>query len=582
MMKRIFELISRFFSDNFGRDGLRQQLHPLPQQVQKTHSPREFTYPFCYRPHKLCKAAADEVIAHCYNTPSMIPTEGKMFGVLVVEHKGRRYYLRAFSGIYNGSCHHRGFVPPVVDLQDPKGHFRQKELEIVALTERINHLHSNMPGKHADPSEWTDEQKQRREDIARLKLQRKEMSQDLQTWTFHQFRMKNARGEEADLIDIFKDYKSPFPEEEYIAYKEGRIATKPKGRYGVPPGGAGECCAPKLLQYAYLHGLKPICMEEFWVGPSKGNQMRVEKNFYPSCQHKCVPILTFMLKGLNVEENPLFHRARLLIKRVRIIHEEEDFLILYKPSGLLSVPSKNHGEPSLKDYVYSLSPHYNLMHRLDQDTSGVMIVAKTSESCRWIHDLFYNRLIKKKYVAILDDPTTSMPEKALLKAKKAERAFAADSIRNTENLENAEDTQNSENSEQSEKSEQLQSVPYREPHSGITELPPTEGCIRRGIISLPLSKNPFDAPRQVVDHRFGKPSTTYFEFTSPRRIELYPESGRTHQLRIHCAHPEGLGRPIKGDILYGTASDRLYLHAESLGFCHPITGKWMHFEVKEL
>lgn len=516
----------QFFYNLFGRDGLRQQLHPLPKSVRKTRSPQEFTFPFCYRPHKLCKAAANEVVAHCYATPSLVPKEGKMFGVLIVEHKGKRYYLRAFSGIYNGSCHHPGFVPPVVDLQNPKGHFRQKELEIVALTHRINNLYSNLPSKHTDPSELTDEQRERIEEIARLKAQRKELSQELQTWTFHQFRMRNAQGEEADLIDIFKDYKSPFPEEEYIAYKEGRITTKPKGKYGVPPGGAGECCLPKMLQYAYQHGLKPICMEEFWVGPSTGNQMRIEKNFYPACQHKCVPILGFMLKGLTVEENPLFHRARLLLKRVRIIHEAEDFLIVFKPSGLLSVPSRNHGEPSLADYLLSLNTDYILMHRLDQDTSGVMIAAKTREACGWIQQLFMEHKMMKKYVAILDEP-----------------------------------------------------LPSSEPHYGVTVLRTVDG-LDQGIISLPLSRNPFDAPRQVVDHRFGKPAETYFEFTSPRRIELYPQTGRTHQLRIHCAHPEGLGRPIKGDILYGTGADRLYLHAESLSFCHPLTGKWLHFEDK--
>lgn len=553
MMNNPLHNILQFFRNTFSRDGLRQQLHPLPDKVQKTQSPKEFTFPFCYRPHKLCRAVVDEVVAYCYNTPEMMPTEGKMFGVLIVEHKGKRYYLRAFSGIYNGSYHHKGFVPPVVDLQNPKGYFRQKEQEIVALTHCINNLYSNMP-KHADIAELTEEQQHAKEEITRLKALRKEMSQELQMWTFHQFRMKNAEGEEADLIDIFKDYKSPFPEEEYIAYKEGRITTKPKGRYGVPPGGAGECCAPKLLQYAYQHGLKPVCMEEFWVGPSKGNEMRIEKNFYPACQHKCVPILTFMLKGLNVEENPLFHRARLLLKRVRIIHEADDFLILYKPSGLLSVPSKNHGEPSLMEYLLSINPHYNLMHRLDQDTSGVMIAAKTREACQWIQQLFMEHKMMKKYVAILDEPSP-MPEKALLKAKQVERLLStADAQLSTANS-------------------------YHEPHSGVTELRTVDG-LSQGTISLPLSRNPFDSPRQVVDHRFGKPAFTYYEFTSPRRIELYPESGRTHQLRIHCAHPEGLGRPIKGDILYGTASDRLYLHAESLSFCHPLTGKWMHFEDK--
>ena len=462
-------------------------LHPLPKEAESIPSPTQFTYPFCYRPHPLCQLAAKEVIDYCYNTPDMYPHEGKMFGVLIVEHEGKRYYLRAFSGICNGTCHHEGFVPPIYDLQ--QGYFREEEQRIVELTHQINDCGNE-------------------EERLKLKKLRKEKSQDLQTWTFHQFRMRNAQGEEADLIDIFKDYKSPFPEEEYIAYKEGRITTKPRGKYGVPPGGAGECCAPKLLQHAYLNGLKPICMGEFWMGPSMGNQMRIEGNFYPSCQHKCVPILTFMMQGLNVEENPLFERARQLLDEVRILHEEEDFIIIYKPSGLLSVPSKNHGEPSLQAHLLSQNPNLHLMHRLDQDTSGVMIVAKTPEACGWIQQLFTEHLIKKKYVALLEEGETATPT---------------------------------------------------------------------GTISLPLSRNPFDSPRQVVDHRFGKPASTYYEFTGPNRIELYPESGRTHQLRVHCAHPEGLGRPIKGDILYGTASDRLYLHAETLGFCHPLTGKWVHF-----
>jgi tRNA pseudouridine32 synthase/23S rRNA pseudouridine746 synthase len=224
-----------------------------------------------------------------------------------------------------------------------------------------------------------------------------------------------------------------------------------------------------------------------------------------------------MLKGLNVEENPLVHRSMQLLKQVRILHEEDDFLIVYKPSGLLSVPGKNHGEPSLMEYLSNLNPNYVLMHRLDQDTSGVMIAAKNREACHWIQQLFMEHKMIKKYVAILDEP---------LKEEHLANSFP------------------------------------------------------KGTITLPLSKNPFDSPRQVVDHRFGKPAFTYYEFTSPQRIELFPESGRTHQLRIHCAHPEGLGIPIKGDILYGSASDRLYLHAESLSFCHPLTGKWMHFEDK--
>lgn len=419
----------------------------------------------------------------------MYPQEGKMFGVLVVEHEGKRYYLRAFSGIYNGSYHHEGFVPPIFDLQ--QGYFREEEQRIVELTQRIQQSKDN-------------------EEKVTLKALRKEKSQALQTWTFRQFRMHNAQGNVADLIDIFKDYKTPFTEEEYLDYKEGRTPIKPHSKVGIPPAGAGECCAPKLLQYAYLHNLKPLCMEEFWVGPSQGSQMRVEGHFYPSCQHKCVPILTYMMQGLDVEENPLFRRGQALLQQVRIIYEDTDIMVVSKPSGLLSVPSRNHGEVSLQLHLSAIDPEIRLAHRLDQDTSGLLIAAKNIETCRQLQQQFVRHEVQKKYVALLSAPLSpSLPQE--------------------------------------------------------------------GTISLPLSRNPFDSPRQVVDYRFGKPSITHYIYKGNSRIELFPQTGRTHQLRIHCAHPEGLGSPLRGDILYGTAADRLYLHAESITFRHPTTGKWMTF-----
>lgn len=473
---------------------LENLLHSFPPETKSIPSPAQFTYPFCYHPHPLCSLAAKEVIEYCYRTPEMYPHEGKMFGVLVVAHKGERYYLRAFSGIYNGSYHHKGFVPPVYDLQAPDGYFCEEEQRIVELTRQVNEATSET-------------------EKIQLKALRKEASQALQTWTFRQFRLLNANKQVADLLDIFKDYKTPFSEEEYINYKEGRTPIKPKPKVGIPPGGAGECCAPKLLQFAYQHDLSPLCMEEFWVGPSEGSQMRIEGHFYPSCQHKCVPILTYMMQGLDVEENPLFRRGKELLKQVRILHEDDDLMIAYKPSGLLSVPSRNHGEVSLQAHLETINSEYRLVHRLDQDTSGLMLVAKNLEACRHLQEQFVQHDIKKKYIAILSSP-------------------------------------------------------------------PMEGVAKEGIITLPLSRNPFDSPRQTVNHRIGKQSITRYRLVGDTRVELFPETGRTHQLRIHCAHPEGLGRPIKGDILYGTAADRLYLHAESITFRHPTTGEWMTFTEK--
>ncbi len=474
---------------------LAAMLHPMPSCTDSMPAPRQFTNPFCYTPHPLCVAAAKEVIDYCYNTPDMLPREGKMFGVLVVSYHGARYYLRAFSGIYNGSYHHAGFVPPVYDLQDPTGYFQEEERRIGEISEKI-----------ADAAP---------EEACTLKALRKEKSNALQMWTFRQFRMRNAAGDIHDLTQIFKEHKTPFTIDEYVAYKEGLTDRKPKSRIGIPPGGAGECCAPKLLQYAYANSLTPLCMEEFWIGPSKRDEMRIEGRHYPACQHKCVPILGFMLQGLNVEENPNVRRGRERLKLVRTVYEDQHMLVVYKPSGLLSVPSKNPDEPSLSTYLTSQNPSFILVHRLDMDTSGLMLVAKTPCVAKQLQAMFYKKEIRKRYIAILDEAVSSQTPS-------------------------------------------------------------------KGTISLPLSRNPLDAPRQAVDYRFGKEAITHYKLVSPIRIELYPETGRTHQLRIHCAHPDGLGRPIKGDALYGVPSDRLYLHAERIELKHPVTGEWLVFEEKEL
>ena len=198
------------------------------------------------------------------------------------------------------------------------------------------------------------------------------------------------------------------------------------------------------------------------------------------------------------------------------LYEDEDIMVVYKPSGLLSVPNRDLKGESLSAYLLTLNPNYRLMHRLDMDTSGLMLVAKNNMASKSLQDQFLRHDIKKKYVAILDDATS-------------------------------------------------------------------DTCIRegQGTISLPLSRNPFDSPRQVVNHRVGKTAITHYIFKGENRVELYPETGRTHQLRIHCAHPDGLGRPIKGDILYGTRADRLYLHAEEIKFSHPSTGEWLTFTEPE-
>ena len=434
--------------------------HPLHTDIAK---PERFTWPFCYEPHPLCLLACEEVKQEIAR---ISPTEGKMFGVLVVENEESELgFLAAYSGLLEGRNDWSYFVPPVFDAQQPDGYFKQKEREISLTT-------------HISP------------------LSTKKMSQDLQLWLFRQYRMLNANGEDRDLVEIWRDY-----------HQNPKIQKK----FPLPPGGTGDCCAPKLLQYAYLKHLKPVCMAEFWWGPSPQSEIRHHGEFYPACRGKCKPVLTWMLKGLDVDPDP--EKSGFLHNGVEIIYEDDAIAAVYKPAGMLSVPGKAD-EYSVATWAKERWTTSMLPHRLDLLTSGIMLVAKTTEAYHHLQEQFAARTIKKKYLAVVE---------------------------------------------------------------GIVEQ-------EHGIIDLPLNSDPLNRPRQIVDLENGKRAITEFrkqetaewDGRSVTLLALYPHTGRTHQLRMHCAHQQGLGCPIVGDELYGHKSDRLYLQAESIAFIHPSTGKRMH------
>ena len=442
-------------------------LHSLNTDIQ---APERFTYPFCYEPHPLCVMAAKEVQTHIGSHAEIREDadNGKMFGVLVVkmddgrglmEEEPAYGFLAAYSGLLAGRNDWDYFVPPVYDAQQPDGHFKMTEREISLIS-------------HHSP------------------LTAKKMSQDLQMWLFHQYQLLNARGEVKDLVDIWQSYYS---------------RPKLRQKYPLPPGGTGDCCAPKLLQYAYQQGLKPVCMAEFWWGATTHTELRQHLNYYPACRGKCKPILTWMLEGLDVDPNPeLLGFAHLDPKTV---YEDEYIVVIDKPSGLLSTPGRIE-DYSVETLMRQRYPDAVIAHRLDMGTSGLLIVAKTLEAYRPLQEQFIKHQIKKKYVAKLEG-----------RGKKEEV---------------------------------------------------------RGTVSLPLRPDPMNRPRQMVDMEHGKRAVTDYEFLSDDLVALYPQTGRTHQLRIHCAHPDGLGRPIVGDELYGTKGDRLMLHASEIWFRHPITGQEMH------
>lgn len=536
------------------------KFHHFSRPVSHISLPEQFTYPFHYSPHSLAITAAEQVQVYLRSRKDWEKDleQGKMFGVLIVQTvTGETGFLAAFSGILAGKNLHDYFVPPIYDLQQPQGFFRVEEDRITAINIRIRQLQTDKDyiackdrldetirranrsieeakeqlkasqrnreaKRQANPGEselaamiresqfqkaelkrlkqqWNEriealqsEVKAFESIIEKLKTERKNRSAALQQQLFEQFRILNARGEIRDLCDIFSE-------------------TEQK----TPPAGAGECAAPKLLQYAYLHHLKPIAMAEFWWGNSPKAEIRRHGYYYPACKTKCEPILNHMLQGLNVEANPLTNNIHCNTE-LEIIWEDEWLVAVNKPAGMLSVPGKMDIDSVYQRLVtrYPDATGPMIVHRLDMATSGLLLIAKTKAVHQNLQAQFKNRTVKKRYIALLDG-----------------------------------------------------SIPFDE-----------------GTIDLPLCPDPQDRPRQIVNEEYGKPAITNYHVLerSPKhtRIAFYPLTGRTHQLRVHAAHPQGLNTPIIGDELYGKKADRLYLHAESLEFIHPVTGQTILLEKK--
>ena len=417
-----------------------------------------FTYPFRYAPSPETVEAAKALAARIDASPRLrsIFSEGKMLGVLLTD----RGVLNAFSGLAGGFSVLEGFVPPIFDYSVPDGYFRRREAEISAMPDGI------AKGRE---------------------------SARLQDWLFSRYEVLNARGEQLSVKRIF-------------------------ARRGlVPPGGTGDCAAPKLLQYAYLHGMKPLAMGEFWYGASHSSEVREHGHFYPACFGKCGPLLSFMMEGLDVEPNPLDREYE--GREPAVLHADSSIIVVDKPAGMLSVPGRN-GIGSLLDWLAERYGEVHSCHRLDMDTSGIMVYARNVPCKAALEAQFAGREVSKTYRA---------------------RLSAGNS-------------------------------PFRRSASGT--------------IALPLSPDYYDRPRQIVDMSSGKPAISEYkilEMLPDGEIDIvfHPLTGRTHQLRVHAAHPSGLGRPIKGDLLYGgTPADRLYLHAESLSFAHPASGVKLTFRTE--
>ena len=540
--------------------------------------PERMNNPLDYQPHPLCIAVCKELQTYLSEREDWREEidKGKMFGVLIVENAQPASgapeigYLAAYSGQIGGRSDWDDFVPAVFDYLQPDGYFKTHDAEISGINQSIRKLEANTHMKEAkglilqlqeerkhtiaayqekikkakakrdarreagslNPEEEAEMVKESQfmkaelrrlkkslsektsleteyeayqADILSLKQLRKTLSDALQQWLFSQFRMQNHEGESKDLLEIFRDAA-------LRDYPQATIATSRIAALKmVPPAGSGECCEPKLLQYAYSLGYKPLQMAMFWWGESPKEEIRHHLHFYPACNGKCKPILQWMLPASTFEPAAV---DLSLYNKVETLYEDREIAVIHKPEGLLSVPGKDAAQPSVYALMRSKYPEATgplIVHRLDMSTSGVMMIAKTEFAYHRLQKAFLNHQIQKKYVAIISGKV--IPEK--------------------------------------------------------------------GIISLPLMPDYLDRPRQIVDHELGKEAITEYEVLEPvddshLRIALYPKTGRTHQLRVHCAHQEGLNAPILGDPLYGNEkAARLHLHAEEITFEHPLTGKKM-------
>ncbi|AIW16111.1 pseudouridine synthase [Vibrio tubiashii ATCC 19109] len=552
------QLFTRFDSDI--------QSYPLPEK---------FTFPFYYQPHPLCVLAAQQLQRHLtvqrawhhdFGIDGNPDGTGKMFGVLLVQSpEGEIGYFSAFSGKIADQNLLPGFVPPVFDMLAEESFFRTDLAEITQLNQAVKAEQSNpelLQLKQAlsqlEQGYAEAEQEQRnsiiegrakrkelrkqveanldasqldallvelsKQSVAEknvlkylkleweekiadvssklnelttslnaLKEKRKSLSNALQNKLFEQYRFLNIRAEERSLKSIFAPTTSP-----------------------IPPAGAGECAAPKLLHYAFKHGFKPLALAEFWWGVSPKSEIRQHTKFYPSCNSKCQPILGHMLEGMLVDDNPLEENWA-EDKELEILFEDDAMVVVNKPSGLLSVPGK-----TITDSAYTrLQERYPdvegpfVIHRLDMATSGLLVFALTKRANKSLQKQFISRSVQKRYVALLEGTVSESS----------------------------------------------------------------------GEINLPMRGDPVDRPRQLVCFDHGKPAQTYWEEISTvngrSKLYMYPKTGRTHQLRVHCAHHLGLNLPMVGDTLYGEKADRLHLHAERLELEHPYSKQPMTFEAPE-
>ncbi|MEZ9661028.1 MULTISPECIES: pseudouridine synthase [unclassified Vibrio] len=532
--------------------------------------PTRFTFPYYYTPHPVCEFAMLQLQQSLVDCGVNETSQGNLYAVLLVQNPTTQGlgYLSAFSGLQLdpalvSQLNNIHFVPPAFDskqFQSQNSANLARQLQLSDDIEKLQQSHNldtllaelegskiesakaieafqlAMAANKAQRNELREQANQEKalgnlESAANLLKQLgNQSSQEKRDLKALRIEWKQKIAERQSQIDLIEsELKNRKQDHQAVSqqletqrlshYRFINQAKQSKNLLELLDGkdaleGSGDCCLPKLLNFAFEHGFKPLALSEFWWGLPPTDIIRQHANLYPVCQSKSFEILEHQLSGIELEDNPLIVNPA-VGKSFNIVYEDDEIVVVNKPEEFLSVPGK-----FIEDSVYTrIKARYPdatgplIIHRLDMSTSGLLILALTAESNKHIQKQFINRTVEKRYTALLDGEITG----------------------------------------------------------------------ESGNISLPLRGDITDRPRQLVCHQHGRNAETHWQVVSTHngktKVHLYPKTGRTHQLRVHCAHPLGLGVPIRGDDLYGYKRERLHLHAGYLKLIHPTTGEWMEFEV---
>lgn len=430
--------------------------HFFKEDISNISLPKKFTFPFYYEPHSLSIRATKQLQDYLNNQTDFdydCNITGKMFGILVVQnHKKEIGFIAAFSGKLANSNQHSYFVPPIFDMLPANGYYKLEEEKLNILTKKIKNLKldSNYLNAKNDLTSIKKKAEFEKEDL-RLKMiiakkerkkQRQDLTQDfsgneliqklnllnnqsiayklkkrdLALYWEKEINQKNTllatfENKIKQLKTVRKEHSNTLQQFLFNQYQFLNIEQESKGLSSIfnetplqtPPAAAGDCAAPKLLQYAFQHKLTPICMAEFWWGKSPNSEIRKHGQYYPACQGKCKPILGHMLDGMILDENPLLKNPA-IGKELEYIYEDEYMVVVNKPAEFLSVPGK-----TINDSVYlRIKQKYTnatgplIVHRLDMSTSGIMLIALSKNVHEQLQSQFIKRQVKKRYLAILN------------------------------------------------------------------------------------------------------------------------------------------------------------------------------------